>query len=200
MKRIYITESQLKRALSIINEDNIVKLDITKGNERDNSSMSTEDAENLRKGAQAMKNAGLTTVVEFDPQNSGDVQKVSKALNNESKTISLTKDPIEGDVNVPQQVVDFILNNYEDITCDSTISQIKDAIQDAYIECFGEEMEYDNNSLYSEIINLLMDRLCSSVNESVIVFTKKQIKEAKKAKRIQESKVLTKGEILKSVK
>ena len=172
MKRIFITESQLKETLKLKETINMA-VDKKPGQDLD---AAARDA--LTQAKKDAPSADVNLVVSSD---------------------ELTEDANSG-ISVSEQVVDFILNNYEDITCDSTISEIKNAIQDAYIECFGEEMEYDNNSLYSEIINLLMNRLCSSVNESVIVFTKKQIKEAKKAKRIQESKVLTKGEILKSVK
>lgn len=172
MKSIFITESQLKETLKLKETINMA-VDKKPGQDLD---AAARDA--LTQAKKDAPSADINLVVSSD---------------------ELSEDANSG-ISVSEVVVDFILNNYEDITCDSTISEIKNAIQDAYIECFGEEMEYDNNSLNSEIINLLMNRLCSSVNESVIVFTKKQIKEAKKAKRIQESKVLTKGEILKSVK
>ena len=172
MKRIHITESQLKNVLKLKETINQT-IDRKPGESIDNA---------IKNAAREVKQDAPSADVNFVI--SGD---------------EVNEDANDG-ISVPQQVVDFILNNYKDIDCDSTISEIKNAIQDAYIECFGEEMEYDNNSLYSEIINLLMDRLCSSVSESVIVFTKKQIKEAKKNKRIAESTILTKSDILKGLR
>ncbi len=172
MKRIHITESQLKNVLKLKETINQT-IDRKPGESIDNA---------IKNAAREVKQDAPSADVNFVI--SGD---------------EVNEDANDG-ISVPQQVVDFILNNYKDIDCDSTISEIKNAIQDAYIECFGEEMEYDNNSLYNEIINLLKNRLCSSVSESVIVFTKKQIKEAKKNKRIAESTILTKSDILKGLR
>lgn len=172
MKRIHITESQLK---------NVLKL-----KETINQTIDRKPGESIDN---AIKNAA---------------REVKQDAPSADVNFVISGDEVNEDVNdgtsVPQQVVDFILNNYKDIDCDSTIPEIKNAIQDAYIECFGEEMEYDNNSLYNEIINLLKNRLFSSVSESVIIFTKKQIKEAKKNKRIAESTILTKSDILKGLR
>lgn len=172
MKRIHITESQLK---------NVLKL-----KETINQTIDRKPGESIDN---AIKNAA---------------REVKQDAPSADVNFVISSDEVNEDANdgtsVPQQVVDFILNNYKEIDCDSTISQIKDAIQDAYIECFGEEMDYSNNTFYSQVINLLMDRLWSSVSESVIVFTKKQIKEAKKNKRIAESTILTKSDILKGLR
>lgn len=173
MKRIFITESQLKETLKLKETINMA-VDKKPGQDLD---AAARDA--LTQAKKDAPSADVNLVVSSD---------------------ELTEDANSG-ISVSEQVVDFILNNYEDITCDCSVPELDNAIQDAYIECFGEEMEYDNKALFREIRNMLIDRLCTrTVNESTIVFTKKQIKEAKKAKRIQESKVLTKGEILKSVK
>ena len=173
MKRIHITESQLK--------------DVLKLKETINQTIDRKPGESIDN---AVKNAARE--VKQDAP-SADVNFVISA--------DEVNEDANGGVSVPQQVVDFILNNYKDIDCDCSVYELDNAIQDAYIECFGEEMEYDNKPLFREIRNILIDRLCTrTVNESTIVFTKKQIKEAKRNKRIAEGTVLTKSDILKGIK
>ena len=172
MKRIHITESQLK---------NVLKL-----KETINQTIDRKPGESIDN---AIKNAA---------------REVKQDAPSADVNFVISGDEVNEDVNdgtsVPQQVVDFILNNYKDIDCDCSVSELNNAIQDAYIECFGEEMEYDNKALFREIRDLLIDRLCATVNESVAVFTKKQIKEAKKNKKIAESTILTKSDILKGLR
>lgn len=195
MKKIYITESQLKHTLKLMNEEGEVVLSVT-GSQRNGegeSVPSSQEADYIAKAAKVLGQNKIKTVAPFNPKNGSEVKRAADSG-------ALTTEDIDHNKDVVPQVVDYIINNYTDITCDSTISQIKDAIQDAYIECFGEEMDYGDNKFYSQVINLLMDKLYSDpVNESVIVFTKKQIKEAKKAKRIAESKVFTKADIVKNL-
>ena len=185
MKRIFITESQLKQALKLKEEQNSTEIPV--------------DADALGK-LNPSKQTEVLNRMKSSPSTDYKIQVDVDKIQSPTEIKNITEDMNDG-ISVPEQVVDFILNNYEDITCDCSVPELDNAIQDAYIECFGEEMEYDNKPLFREIRDMLIDRLCTrTVNESTIVFTKKQIKEAKKAKRIQESKVLTKGEILKSVK
>ena len=173
MKKIYITESQLKQVLKL--------------KETINQIVDVQPGETVQSALQKTKQE-INRVI---PGSEGKVNYVipDKEL----------KEDVEHGEDVVPQVVDYIINNYTDINCDSSISEVNNAIQDAYIECFGEEIEYDNKSLFREIINMLMDRLFSTVNESVAVFTKKQIKEAKRSKRIAESKVFTKADIVKNL-
>ena len=195
MKKIYITESQLKHALKLMNEEGEVVLSVT-GSQRNGegeSVPSSQEAEDMAKATKILGQNKIKTVVPFNPKNGSEVKRAADSG-------ALTTENIEHNKDVVPQVVDYIINNYTDIDCDSSITEVNNAIQDAYIECFGEEMEYDNKPLFREIRNMLIDRLCTrTVNESTIVFTKKQIKEAKKAKRIAESKVFTKADIVKNL-
>jgi hypothetical protein len=184
MKKIYITEAQLKHALKLREDQNSTEIPV------DADALGKLNPSKQTEVLNRMKSASSTDYkIQVDVD---DIQSPTELK-------QITEDMNDG-INVPEQVVDFILNNYEDITCDCSVSELDNAIQDAYIECFGEEMEYDNKPLFREIRNMLIDRLCTrTVNESTIVFTKKQIKEAKRSKRIAESKVFTKADIVKNL-
>lgn len=108
--------------------------------------------------------------------------------------------------NVVDEVTNFIINNWGDEFENGslTMSQVKDMIQDAYIEITGEEIDYNDKNIYREIHYKLMDyvmgnRMNNKTNESVSI-TKKQIKEYKVNKRIAESKIYTKKDLQKSHK
>ena len=105
--------------------------------------------------------------------------------------------------NIVDEVTNFILNKWGDEFEDGslTISQVKDMIQDAYIEVTGKEIDYNDKNIYRAIQYKLMDyamsnRMNKKTNETVSI-TKKQIKEYKTNKRISESKVITKSEFKK---
>ena len=144
MKRIHITESQLNDVLKLKETINQT-IDRKPGESIDNA---------VKNAAREVKQDAPSADVNFVI--SGD--EVNEDAN--------------GGVSVPQQVVDFILNNYTDIDCDCSVSELDDAIQDAYIECFGEEMEYDNKPLFREIRNMLTETAAANAIKVFAMNTK----------------------------
>lgn len=171
MKRIFITESQLKEALKL---KETINMSVDKKPGQDLDSAARDAFNQAKKDAPG---ADINLVVNGEELNE-DVE----------------------DVNIPQQVVDFIVNNYADQLDDMTpVSEIYSMISDAFFEVTGEDVP--NEEMEEEVFQKLYQKIVLGESQNkTISFTKKQIKEAKKAKRIQESKVLTKGDILKSLK
>ena len=185
MKRIYITESQLNEALRL------------KLREDQDSTEVPVDAEALSK----LNPSKQTEVINRMKSNPSTKYTMKVEVDNiqPSELRSITTEGVE-DVNVPQQVVDFIVNNYADQLDDMTpVSEVYSMIRDAFFEVTGEDVE--NEEMEEEVFQKLYKKIVLGESQNkTISFTKKQIKEAKKAKRIQESKVLTKGDILKNLK
>lgn len=106
--------------------------------------------------------------------------------------------------NIVNDVTTFIINKWGDEFEDGhlSLSEVDNMIQDAYIEVTGQEIDYNDKSIYRQIHYKLIEYVMSNknrlANESVVI-TKKQIKEAQKNKRITESKVITKSDFMKSL-
>ena len=119
----------------------------------------------------------------------------------------ISKDEVNEDINnsnnVVEKVTNFFINNWGDEFDGSlTISQVKDMIQDAYIEVTGEEIDYNDKNIYREIMYRLVNCFnnnCTPKNESISI-TKKQIKEAITKKKVAESKIYTKSDLRKMCK
>jgi hypothetical protein len=184
MKRIYITESQLNEALRL------------KLREDQDSTEVPVDAEALSK----LNPSKQTEVINRMKSNPSTDYTMKVDVDNiqPSELKNITED-VEG-VNVPQQVVDFIVNNYADQLDDMTpVSEVYSMIRDAFFEVTGEDVE--SEEMEEEVFQKLHKKIVLGESQKkTISFTKKQTKEAKKMKRIHEGKVLTKGEILKGLK
>jgi hypothetical protein len=178
MKKIYITEKQL--------------VDFIKLDETIRYSVNRQPGDNIETAIKKAK-----TELDRDAPNVNDAEFV------------ISKDEVNEDINnsnnVVEEVTNFIITNWGDEFDGSlTISQVKDMIQDAYIEVTGEEIDYNDKNIYRAIQYKLMDyvmnnRMNKKTNESISI-TKKQIKEAITKKRIAESKVYTKKDFKKMCK
>ena len=177
MKKIYITEKQL---VDFIKLDEAIQQYV---NKKPGETIDSAIKNAARDSAREAPNAEIDFVISKD--------EVNEDINNSN--------------NVVEEVTNFIINNWGDEFDGSlTISQVKDMIQDAYIEVTGEEIDYNDKNIYRAIQYKLMDyvmnnRMHKNTNESVTI-TKKQIKEANTKKRIAESKVYTKKDLKKMCK
>lgn len=177
MKKIYITEKQL---VDFIKLDEAIQQYV---NKKPGQTVDAAIKDAARDSAREAPNAEIDFVISKD--------EVNEDINSSN--------------NVVEEVTNFIITNWGDEFDGSlTISQVKDMIQDAYIEVTGEEIDYNDKNIYRVIQYKLMDyvmnnRMNKKTNESVII-TKKQIKEAITKKRIAESKVYTKKELKKMCK
>ena len=177
MKKIYITEKQLV---------DFIKLDVAIQqyvNKKPGETIDAAIKNAARDSAREAPNAEIDFVISKD--------EVNEDINNST--------------NVVDEVTNYIIENWGDEFDGSlTISQVKDMIQDAYIEVTGEEIDYNDKNIYRAIQYKLMDyvmnnRMNKKTNESISI-TKKQIKEAITKKRIAESKVYTKKDLKKMCK
>ena len=177
MKKIYITEKQL---VDFIKLDEAIQQYV---NKKPGQTIDAAIKDAARDSAREAPNAEIDFVISKD--------EVNEDINNSN--------------NVVEEVTNFIITNWGDEFDGSlTISQVKDMIQDAYIEVTGEEIDYNDKNIYRAIQYKLMDyvmnnRMNKKTNESVTI-TKKQIKEAITKKRIAESKVYTKKDLKKICK
>ena len=171
MKRIFITESQLKRALKLKETINMA-VDKKPGQDLD---AAARDA--LTQAKKDAPSADINLVV------SGD---------------ELTED-VENEVDIVSQVVDFIINNYGDSLDERTpVSEVYGMIQDAFIEVTGEDVEDEDTE--EQVFQQLQRKVLGECQNKTMTFTKKEIKESLKKKRIAESKILTKSDILNGLK
>ena len=176
MKRIYITEKQL---LDFVKLDEAIQQYV---NKKPGQTVDAAIKEAARVSAREAPNAEIDFVISKD--------EVNEDVNNST--------------NVVDEVANYITKNWGDEFDGSlTISQVKDMIQDAYIEVTGKEIDYNDKNVYRAIQYKLMDyvmdnRMNKKTNESISI-TKKQIKEAITKKRIAESKVYTKKDLKKNV-
>lgn len=177
MKKIYITEKQL---VDFIKLDEAIQQYV---NKKPGETIDAAIKNAARDSAREAPNAEIDFVISKD--------EVNEDINNSN--------------NVVEEVTNFIITNWGDEFDGSlTISQVKDMIQDAYIEVTGEEIDYNDKNIYRAIQYKLMDyvmnnRMNKKTNESISI-TKKQIKEAITRKRIAESKVYTKKDLKKMCK
>ena len=177
MKKIYITEKQL---VDFIKLDEAIQQYV---NKKPGQTIDAAIKDAARDSAREAPNAEIDFVISKD--------EVNEDINNST--------------NVVEEVANFIFTNWGDeFDCTLTISQVKDMIQDAYIEVTGEEIDYNDKNIYRAIQYKLMDyvmndRMNKTTNESISI-TKKQIKEAITKKRIAESKVYTKKDLKKMCK
>lgn len=177
MKRIYITEKQL---VDFIKLDEAIQQYV---NKKPGQTIDAAIKDAARDSAREAPNAEIDFVISKN--------EVNEDINSSN--------------NVVEEVANFIITNWGDEFDGSlTISQVKDMIQDAYIEVTGEEIDYNDKNIYRAIQYKLMDyvmnnRINKNTNESVTI-TKKQIKEAITKKRIAESKVYTKKDLKKMCK
>lgn len=177
MKKIYITEKQL---VDFIKLDEAIQQYV---NKKPGQTIDAAIKDAARDSAREAPNAEIDFVISKD--------EVNEDINNSN--------------NVVEEVTNFIITNWGDEFDGSlTISQVKDMIQDAYIEVTGEEIDYNDKNIYRAIQYKLMDyvmnnRMNKKTNESVTI-TKKQIKEAITKKRIAESKVYAKKDFKKMCK
>lgn len=177
MKKIYITEKQL---VDFIKLDEAIQQYV---NKKPGQTVDAAIKDAARDSAREAPNAEIDFVISKD--------EVNEDINNSN--------------NVVEEVTNFIITNWGDEFDGSlTISQVKDMIQDAYIEVTGEEIDYNDKNIYRAIQYKLMDyvmnnRINKTTNESISI-TKKQIKEAITKKRIAESKVYSKKDLKKMCK
>ena len=177
MKKIYITEKQL---VDFIKLDEAIQQYV---NKKPGQTIDAAIKDAARDSAREAPNAEIDFVISKN--------EVNEDINSSN--------------NVVEEVANFIITNWGDEFDGSlTISQVKDMIQDAYIEVTGEEIDYNDKNIYRAIQYKLMDyvmnnRINKNTNESVTI-TKKQIKEAITKKRIAESKVYTKKDLKKMCK
>lgn len=177
MKKIYITEKQL---VDFIKLDEAIQQYV---NKKPGETIDAAIKNAARDSAREAPNAEIDFVISKD--------EVNEDINNST--------------NVVDEVTNYIIENWGDEFDGSlTISQVKDMIQDAYIEVTGEEIDYNDKNIYRAIQYKLMDyvmnnRMNKKTNESISI-TKKQIKEAITKKRIAESKVYTKKDLKKMCK
>ena len=177
MKKIYITEKQL---IDFIKLDEAIQQYV---NKKPGQTIDAAIKDAARDSAREAPNAEIDFVISKN--------EVNEDINSSN--------------NVVEEVANFIITNWGDEFDGSlTISQVKDMIQDAYIEVTGEEIDYNDKNIYRAIQYKLMDyvmnnRINKNTNESVTI-TKKQIKEAITKKRIAESKVYTKKDLKKMCK
>ena len=171
MKRIFITEAQLKRALKLKETINMA-VDKKPGQDLD-----------------AAARDALTQAKKDAP--SADINLV---VNSEE----LTED-MDAPNNIVNQVVDFIVKNYSEGIDEMTpVSEIYAMIKDAFFELTGEDVEDEKTE--EQVFQTLQRRVLGECRKKTVTFTKKQIKESLKRKRIAKSKVYTKGEILKGLR
>lgn len=168
MKKIYITEKQLKSVMKL--------------SETINQTIDKKPGESIDS---AVKRAQMD--VKKDAPNADVNFVIPNSEVNE-----------DGVNNISDQVVEYIMNNWADDLDDlSTEESIKNSIQDAYIELTG--MNIENDEIIDEIYKKLQKRYYG-VNESYVV-TKKQIKEAKKRKRLSEAvKIISKKDFINGLK
>ena len=177
MKRIYITEKQL---VDFIKLDEAIQQYV---NKKPGQTIDAAIKDAARDSAREAPNAEIDFVISKN--------EVNEDINSSN--------------NVVEEVANFIITNWgNEFDGSLTISQVKDMIQDAYIEVTGEEIDYNDKNIYRAIQYKLMDyvmnnRINKNTNESVTI-TKKQIKEAITKKRIAESKVYTKKDLKKMCK
>ena len=176
MKRIYITEKQL---LDFVKLDEAIQQYV---NKKPGQTVDAAIKDAARDSAREAPNAEIDFVISKDEVNEG----------------------INSSTNVVDEVANFIFSNWGDELEDGslTISQIKDMIQDAYIEVTGEDIDYNDKNIYREIMYRLVNcsnNNCTPKNESISI-TKKQIKEAITKKKVAESKIYTKSDLRKMCK
>jgi hypothetical protein len=197
MKRIIITEKQLKNFIRLNEYENNIKVPI--------------DTEALNDQTPDERNATLIALKQLDNKPNTDVVApvdLSK-INTSNSDILKTESKInEGQDDISENIVDtvvkYIITNYANELEDSmlTISSIKDIIQDAYIDVTGEEIDYNDKNVYREIMYKIINHTMNNKNPKMecVKISKKQIKEAQKNKRIAESKVITKSDFMKNLK
>lgn len=176
MKKIYITEKQLVEFMKL---DEAIQQYV---NKKPGQTIDAAIKDAARDSAREAPNAEIDFVISKDEVN----------------------EDINSSTNVVDEVANFIFDNWgielEDGSL--TISQIKDMIQDAYIEVTGEEIDYNDKNIYREIMYKVVNGTnnnCAPKNESISI-TKKQIKEAITKKRVAESKIYTKSDLRKMCK
>lgn len=173
MKKIYITEKQL---VDFIKLDEAIQQYV---NKKPGETIDAAIKNAARDSAREAPNAEIDFVISKD--------EVNEDINNSN--------------NVVEEVTNFIITNWGDEFDGSlTISQVKDMIQDAYIEVTGEEIDYNDKNIYRAIQYKLMDYVMNKKTNESVTITKKQIKEAITKKRIAESKVYTKKDLKKMCK
>lgn len=197
MKRIIITEKQLKDFIRLNEDDNTTKIPI--------------DTEALNDQTPEERNATLIALKQLDNKPNTDVvapvnlSRISASNSDMLKTESKINEEQDNiSENIVDKVVNFIIENWGEELQDThiSVSTVKDMIQDAYIEVTGEEIDYNDKKIYREIMYKIINHTMSNKhpkNEAMTI-TKKQIKEAQKNKRIAESKVITKSDFMKSLK
>lgn len=197
MKRIIISEKQLKDFIRLNEDENNIRVPI--------------DTEALNDQTPDERNATLITLKQLDNKPNTDVVApvdLSK-INTSNSDILKTESKInEGQDDISENIVDsvvkYIVTNYVDELEDSmlTISTIKDIIQDAYIDVTGEEIDYNDKNIYREIMYKIINHTMNNNAPKMecVKISKKQIKEAQKNKRIAESKVITKSDFMKNLK
>jgi hypothetical protein len=196
MKRIIITEKQLKDFIRLNEDDNITKIPI------DTQALNDQTPEERNATITALKR--IDTKADTDVVLPVDLRKINISNSDMLKTESKINEELD-DVseNVKEDVAKYVVDNWGDeIGPLTSRDTVMDMIQDAYIEVVGEEMDYSDKKLYRDIMRKIQMYLYQDTeirNESVTI-TKKQIKEAQKNKRIAESKVITKSDFMKSLK
>ena len=200
MKRIIITEKQLKEFISLKEGDTQNGVNITVDNIGE---MTPEQFNKFKSVANTLGDkASFTTEIDPNSVTPGDIKKLTDSKNFNKPQINEEQDGISE--NIVDKVVNFMIENWGEELQDThiSISTVKDMIQDAYIEVTGEEIDYNDKNVYREIMYKIINHTMNNKTPKMecVKISKKQIKETLTKKRISESEVYTKGDFKKICK
>lgn len=173
MKNIHITESQLKHVLKL-KETIKQAIDVKPG-----ESLDTAVRNANREVTREAPNANINFVIPKE---------------------ELSED-IEGDGNILERVADNIIERMGNDVSTISFAELLNEIDAEYCNILNPGRECVDIPR-GEILRIIDKKIYNpkKVSESAAIYTKKQIKEARRNNRIANSKVLTKSEILKSLK
>lgn len=171
MRKIYITENQLKSVMRL--KETINQTVDKKPGEDFDSALRRADTE-VRRDA---PNAEVNYVVPQDE------------LNDDTTNL-----------NVSDQVADYIIHHWGDeLDHFMPMSEILNMIQDAYIEVTGEILK--DSYIKREILNKIQSKFFDQIKSESFIVTKKQIKEAKTKKKLSEAvKIISKKDLIENIK
>lgn len=200
MKRIIITEKQLKDFILLKEDDTQNGVNITVDNI---DKMTPEEFNKFKLAANTLGDrASFTTKIDPNSVTPADIKKLTDSKNFDKPQINEEQDDVSE--NIVDKVVDFMIKNWGEELQDThiSISTVKDMIQDAYIEVTGEEIDYNDKNVYREIMYKIINHTMNNKPPKMecVKISKKQIKEAITNKRIAESKVYTKRDFKKMCK
>ena len=199
MKRIIITEKQLKEFISLKEGDTQNGVNITVDNIDE---MTPEQFNKFKSVANTLGDkASFTTKIDPNSVTPADIKKLTDSKKFNKPQINEEQDDVSE--NIIEDVAKYVVDNWGDEIGELTSTDtVKDMIQDAYIEVTGEDIDFNDKNIYREIKYKIFKYINGNKTSKVecVKITKKQIKEAQKNKRIAESKVISKGDFMKSLK